>query len=620
MDSQHFAPTWTILLIVASCGVAAAIALLVLRLILMNVLGPIFEYETLRLARKGHTFWLRIAFAVLVLALLYTAKPTFEERPGANRNFVDVGAGEDLMSQNRHELEVFAEEFTNSLLLALAVAVTLVTPLYFGSVISDEREKRTLDFVMATHLTSREIVLGKFAARVLNLGGVMLVGLPIVASVQLWGGVDWERVLLGFGVILVSMLSFAALSTCCSTFSVRTRNAVIASYVFVFILHVPPVGYLSPIAFDFVRENLKERIAREGRLAGGSTELALIWSIFIAFHVVSTVFFLLVAVRMLRYFASRNVGRKAVVAADSRLVVVTRPLSIVPNPRLSGNPLVWKERYLGRTVGGRLLGSALWVYAFLGLGILLVLAVALRFDGTQGFLSDIGIAARLLTVVLSLIVLVSVALRLAATISRECEQRTLEGLLTLPVRRGQILAAKWWGTWRRAWLALCAVGLSFTIAAHLTNSPSLCWILFPLAFFAQLSFFGNLGLFLSVAGRSTSRAYLLLVVVFVTVGVSSWIVSYLNYDPDVVILARGPGWLDDHRISEMGDWVSPPQTWWRLTAPRSDPTRDVGLIGFVPAAVGFGIGGLVLWLLTVMMFQRREYPGAEMRGRPSESS
>lgn len=67
---QRFGLTLNSVLVAAGAAIALAAALSLARYVLSRALGPIFEYETLHLARKGHTFLLRAAFAIMTLALL----------------------------------------------------------------------------------------------------------------------------------------------------------------------------------------------------------------------------------------------------------------------------------------------------------------------------------------------------------------------------------------------------------------------------------------------------------------------------------------------------------------------------------------------------------------------
>ena len=75
------------------------------------------------------------------------------------------------------------------MLLYLAVqlaAVILFTPVYAGGGIIEEKNRRTLEFLKASQLHSREIILGKFSARLAFVLSV-LPALLIVALV-VWMG------------------------------------------------------------------------------------------------------------------------------------------------------------------------------------------------------------------------------------------------------------------------------------------------------------------------------------------------------------------------------------------------------------------------------------------------
>src|SRR5262249_17082669 len=120
-------------------------------------------------------------------------------------------------------------EFSELFLLVQGVAVLILAPLYFGGAISEEKERGTLDFLLTSHLSSREIILGKFAARLLGVAGVLLTGLPVLALTALWGGVDLLRVATAFVVALLTLFSLGAVSLLFSVLSPRTIPAIAAS-------------------------------------------------------------------------------------------------------------------------------------------------------------------------------------------------------------------------------------------------------------------------------------------------------------------------------------------------------------------------------------------------------
>src|SRR5262249_28601690 len=91
--------------------------------------------------------------------------------------------------------------------------------------------RKTLEFLLATELRNREIVLGKLASRLLSLTLFLLTGLPILSLTQLWGGVDVGVLLLAFACTGVTMLSLAALSTLISVQSRKPRDAIVLTYL-----------------------------------------------------------------------------------------------------------------------------------------------------------------------------------------------------------------------------------------------------------------------------------------------------------------------------------------------------------------------------------------------------
>jgi hypothetical protein len=187
---------------------------------------------------------------------------------------------------------------------------------------------------------------------------------------------------------------------------------------------------------------------------------------------------------------------------------------------------------------------------------------------------DLGPPFRLTTVILGTLVFVSVGLRMATVISREWEQVTLVSLLTTPLTSFEILKAKWIGTLLRSRRALAGLAASFVMSGLMIQFDVYEWLLLPLTFLAHVWFVGNLGLWLSVECRSTNRAYSLLLAILIAIVGGAWMGSYFqtsqetsNKNPFLASLPthqRTFELIDDHERANFGDWVNPPQTWWRL--------------------------------------------------------
>src|SRR5262249_54063556 len=116
------------------------------------------------------------------------------------------------------------EELFFTFTLVQLVLVILLTPAYVAGAVAEEKESKTLEFLLATDLRNREIVLSKLAARLANVTLIVLAGLPVLSAVQFLGGVDPDLLLASFAVVGLTMLSLASLSILCSVRARRARD------------------------------------------------------------------------------------------------------------------------------------------------------------------------------------------------------------------------------------------------------------------------------------------------------------------------------------------------------------------------------------------------------------
>jgi hypothetical protein len=211
------------LIVLALLFAALAFGLTALRRGTGPLVGPLFFYDLVRLARKGRGTALRIAYgAVLLVGLGLVYQDSF---PQHDLFRLDPGPGVSLADQAR-----FAERFVVALLVIQNAAVLVLTPAYLGAAVAEEREHRTLDLLFTTPLRNREILLGKFFGRLLHLGAVLLVGLPVLSLAQLWGGVDVAILAAGFASTAFTLLSVGSLSLLCSVHARTGLGAAVAAY------------------------------------------------------------------------------------------------------------------------------------------------------------------------------------------------------------------------------------------------------------------------------------------------------------------------------------------------------------------------------------------------------
>ena len=83
-----------------------------------------------------------------------------------------------------------AQRYLYAVLAVQALAVVVLTPVVAAGAIAEEKERGRLDFLRSTELSPRDIVLGKYLARVLHLLAILASTLPVLALATLFGGVD----------------------------------------------------------------------------------------------------------------------------------------------------------------------------------------------------------------------------------------------------------------------------------------------------------------------------------------------------------------------------------------------------------------------------------------------
>src|SRR5688500_338935 len=143
------------------------------------ITGPIFRVEMVSAARRRRYFVLRVIFAGLLLSILWM---TF----ASSQYAVRAGGGQRLSIS---ELAEIATTFFLAFSWMQLVGMLAVAPAMAVGTIATERERRTIEYLFATDLSNVEIVLGKTVARLLLIGQMVLVSLPILFLFRLLGGI-----------------------------------------------------------------------------------------------------------------------------------------------------------------------------------------------------------------------------------------------------------------------------------------------------------------------------------------------------------------------------------------------------------------------------------------------
>lgn len=520
----------------------------------LGLVGPHFFYDLIRLGRRARTWDVRVLFTVgllIGLSLVYFLR-------------FPIRSWESLFdAQQRVSLTEsgnVAQAFVFTILFVQNLAVILLTPAYLCSVIAEERERGTLELLFTTHLRSHQIVLGKFFSRLLHLGLILVGGLPVLSLVQLWGGVDIPMLLVNYGAMVLNLVMVGAVSILTSVLAPRVVTAVMASY-----------GLVLPVGLCF---GLLSLTTGEGFMGMSQPNYAVLIVGGVAFHGPVTIGCLIAAVMVLRnqrnsekrlappvprrrrrVEESRPVPAILVEDASSQRQVSIRKTRTADLPPVHAYPLLWKEMNLGHLPFWKnpvfYVVLALALYPVLGM--FLAMAVAMPHQGFAESVQGLGYVLRFFLVVYAGLFCIGVGYRAAAAMVRERQQKTLDNLLTLPVERREIFAAKWVTSLLRnsGWvLGILLMGILGLITTTLHPVGVLLAMSTPLI---HGLFFASFGLYLSMVSKTVLETYVKMALTLLALLGLTWFGG-------VVIAWSNETWFSD--FIEIG--LSPVRTWYFL--------------------------------------------------------
>src|SRR5438270_5057509 len=154
--------------------------------------GPVFALECVTAARRWQTYALR-AFAVVVLLTVFLVEWLNGQPPA-----VRPGASPPLPYRLQARV---GEAFFTSGISAQILLVSLVAPALAAGAVCQDRANGNMLQLLATDLTAAEVVVGKFAARLLPVAGLVVAMLPVLAIGTLLGGAE-PRELLDVAAVL----------------------------------------------------------------------------------------------------------------------------------------------------------------------------------------------------------------------------------------------------------------------------------------------------------------------------------------------------------------------------------------------------------------------------------
>ena len=178
--------------------------------------GPVFNFELLATSRRSRFYLIRAFYAAILFVILWGVHSAWTSE-----------AGGELPAKM---VSWFAFSTFCGITIGQEILVLVLTPALVAGVIADEKQRKTLHYLMASCLSSAEIVIGKLLVRMLYVSVLLGVSLPILSLLVLMGGVDPTLVLLTCGATLSTGWFLAALSIWVSTIARRVREAFFIAF------------------------------------------------------------------------------------------------------------------------------------------------------------------------------------------------------------------------------------------------------------------------------------------------------------------------------------------------------------------------------------------------------
>ncbi len=413
-------------------------------------LGPVFWYECLTAARRWQTFVLRSgAVALLLCAMSLIAVSHVSSSNDSWNEYASLG-----------------ESYFVAMIGVELALVMLAAPAATAGAICLDRARGTLAHMLVTDLSDAEIVLGKLAARLLPVFGVVACTWPVLAISSLLGGIDPIALSLALGVILAVAVLGCTLALALSVWVRKTHEAILTTYtVFIIGLLLWPVWYT---------------LGWGGRVAPPPAGTPPRWTLllnpfYLAFAPyadpgnVSLVDYLgffgvclgaSLLLTVLAVWRTRPAACRGEVEGGNRRVfgLLGRLVRVLPAPSLDASPVLWREWH--RTRPSR------WMLVIVGL--LMGTTAALCVIGAIEFLRDganlhatavwkvVGIAACELHIVFGLLMLAVIA---PLSMAEERQRGSLDILAATSLSTRTIVIGKWLGTFRLAFFMTLAPGL-----------------------------------------------------------------------------------------------------------------------------------------------------------------
>jgi ABC-type transport system involved in multi-copper enzyme maturation permease subunit len=210
---------------------------------------PLLEKELIEQAARKRTYLVRVGYACL---LFFVAFLIFydELQAGATSPLAVLGRGRDMF---------------NALVFLQFAGVYLFMPAITCGVLTQEKERDSLQLLLITRLGPWTILFEKLLGRLVPMICFLLLSLPLLGFAYSLGGISSRLLWTGIWMLVLAVIQMGTLALACSAFFRTTVAAFVTTYVVAFLMFFGPavtwmflylVGYLLGLDFNALVEHL----------------------------------------------------------------------------------------------------------------------------------------------------------------------------------------------------------------------------------------------------------------------------------------------------------------------------------------------------------------------------
>lgn len=422
-------------------------------------LGPVFAFEWRMASRRWQPYAIR---SVMVLLMLGAMALVWY---GASGGRASVSGEVTIVQQVQ-----LSQGFYVSTTIILLGLVGLAAPAATAGAICQDKARGNLTLLFASDLSNAEIVLGKLAARLVPVIGMILCAAPVLAIATLFGGIDPLGVFGAVLVVLACAVFGCSLALTLSIWGRKTPEVLRATYVLgilyllaghiytVLELVLPPAlrAPWLPAFGDFLRYNPVFLVLStvDGPTPGMAAVTFRSQATFLGLGLATSAAMLALATWRIRAVVIRQSGRQDPApsaqwwgawsigqGARHRLGQLNPLRRLGPTPSLDRNPVLWREcqpRPLSRWSL-----AAWWISLMLSVGLSINAFAEMMRGNRLG--REIGVMVICFHVGAGLLLL---SISAATSLAEERQRGSLDVLMATPLSTPAIVWGKWWGAFR----------------------------------------------------------------------------------------------------------------------------------------------------------------------------